>query len=166
MEIVTHLILTTRFLVKGRVNTGDRRLTTFLRSYTRPFLPMEDVTLLGLQENQRTLVRSGQLRVEDIVLAHEFLDLSGDEYQRTLAGTEESELKMVDIYLREPRGCELLGMVHPSVVESHEERGFFVVTQPELRGLKHAGQREFEQLQSLSYVTVQRAQIHCLFCHD
>jgi hypothetical protein len=166
MDLVTHFFLTPRFLVKGRVRTGESRLSTFLNSFTRPFLGVEDVTLLDVARPERTSVKTLELRVEDVVLAHEFLDLAGDQHQRALARMQEESREVHTFYLREPTGCELFGRVRGDVLATALQGGFCVVTDAEIRGLEEAVGAEFEKIRKLPYAILNTAYVHCHFRYE
>jgi len=166
MELVNHLFLTPRFLVKGRVATGDQRLSTFLGSYRRAFLTVEDVTLVAIHSPEKTRTGRIELRASDVVLAHEFLDLQRDEHRRTLATQDQAARDTFSLYLREPMGCELLGRVREDALASAQQSEFCVVTQVEVRGLEHASGSEFEKIRKLSYAILNRSFIHCHFKYE
>ena len=164
-SFVNHLFLTSRFLVKGRVSTGDLRLTNFLNTYRRPLLKIEDITLTELASGDQILAPVGSVRLRDVLLAHEFLDLSGDLHRRQWAERETFDFEMASVYFRAPSGMELVGRVRSEVIEGTSRSDFFVVVEPQLRGLERH-HPELDVLAKLPYVILNRTQVHCLFQYE
>ena len=166
MAIVNHFFLTPKYLIKGRVPTGGQRLTDMLRNYQRPFVLVEDITLFDLNSGTQVLADRGQLRVDDILLAHEFLDVSRDDYMRSLSDQDEPTYTMACIEFRAPSTLELVGKVRQDVMEGLGSGRFFVVQDPNMRGLGKRPEPDFERLRKLSYVIVQWSQVHCVLEYD
>ncbi len=158
--------MTTQYLAKGRIPTGESRLTTFLQGYQRPFLSVEDITLYSLEKDQKIIASRGHIRREDLVLAHEFVDIGGDHFQKALADNTGSDSVVASVVLRQPSGWEILGKVKPEFLEQPQSDGFSVMMQPEFRGIEDRGVREFESLKGLPYLILNRAHVHCLFRYE
>ena len=163
MDLVNHLFVTPQFLILGRVNTGGKRLTSFLQSLRKPFLPLEDLTMMRLDRDERILASRGFLRSQEILFAHEFIDLAGDEHLKSLASMDDGDFGTVSFNLNEPRGCEVIGRCKSEALNPMLSDGFFVIGKPEFRGLEQRREREFEQLRKLSYGILNRAYVHCFF---
>jgi hypothetical protein len=170
VSIVNHLFLTQRFLVKGNVRTGELRLSSFLNAQRRSWVAIENATIVDLEREDRVVAKQLSLRRDDVVFAHEYLDLSGDPLRKSLAQQEQDDYRMFSLYFRAPCRFEMLGKVRRDVLESGQGDEFFVVMDPLLRGFaerdpeQHAA--EVKGLKSLSYAILNRAQVHCFFQYE
>jgi hypothetical protein len=166
LSIVNHLFLTQRFLVKGNVRTGDLRLSSFLNSVRRPWLAIENATLIDLRQPDRVFAKTTTLRLEDVVLAHEFLDLAGDPLRKSLAVQEQNEFRMLSVYFRSPCRLELLGRARHDAVDAGTGDEFFVVMEPLLRGFDDKDATDVQALKNMNYAIVNRRQVHCFFQYE
>jgi len=166
LSIVNHLFLTQRFLVKGNVRTGDLRLSSFLNSVRRPWLAIENATLIDLRQPDRVFAKTTTLRLEDVVLAHEFLDLAGDPLRKSLAVQEQNEFRMLSVYFRAPCRLELLGRARHDAVDAGTGDEFFVVMEPLLRGFDDKDSADVQSLKNMTYAIVNRRQVHCFFQYE
>ena len=164
--IVNHLFLTARFFVKGTVRTGDLRLSSFLNSVRRPLLQIDSVTFVDFDLGDRIVARRASLRLSDVLLAFEFLDLAGDPLRKRLSQPEEQEFKMVSAYFRSPSKIEVLGRVRRNELDATPGEDFFVLREPLLRGLGEKATPELESLKNLPYAIVNRSQLHCFFEYE
>ena len=164
--IVNHLFLTSRFLVKGRVATGGKRLTDLLEMYRRDFLAIDDITLFDVEHGDQVISGRGHLRMEDVLLAHEFLDVSSDDHLRSMFEKEDHEYVMASMYFRPPGSVEVVGRVRRSILQATRPNEFFVVQSPNVKGLNDRSEPDFLRLQQLSYAIVNRSQVHCLFEYE
>jgi len=164
--IVNHLFLTPRFFVKGTVRTGDLRLSSFLNAARRPLLQLESVTFVDVDLGDRIVASRATLRLADVLLAYEFLDLAGDPLRKRLAEPELQEFRMVSAYFRAPARLELLGRVRRESLEATPGDDFFVMMEPMVRGLADRTAPGFEALRNLPYAIVNRSQIHCFFEYE
>ncbi len=162
IPIISHLFVTDRFLIKGRAITGDRRLSTYLETVRKPWVMIEDVTLIDLATRDRVVVQRGHLRSKDIVLAHELLDITGDQFRKTQGEVGSDDLDLVCCYFRHPIRYELTGRVRKDSTLADESSGFHVVLNPSLRGFETAGDADLELVTRLPYLIVQRSHIQCL----
>jgi hypothetical protein len=167
LSIVNHLFLTQRFLVKGMLRTGELRLSSFLNSVRRPLLALDHVTFVDLQRSDRITAKRATIRLEDVLLAHEYLDLAGDPLRKKLAQPELQDHRMVSAYFRAPSRLEVLGRVRRDVLESASREEFFVVMEPLLRGLEeHEKRDDLRALDDLAYAIVNRTQLHAWFEYE
>jgi hypothetical protein len=166
VPIVNHLFLTPRFFVKGIVKTGELRLSSFLNSARRPLLQIEGVTFVDFELGDRIVARRATLRLADVLLAYEFLDLAGDPLRKRLSQPEEQEFRMVSAYFRAPSRLEVLGRIRRDAFDATPGDDFFVVMEPLLRGFADKSVAELEMLKSLPYAIVNRAQLHCFFEYE
>jgi hypothetical protein len=166
LSIVNHLFLTQRFLVKGNVRTGDLRLSSFLNSVRRPWLSIENATLIDLRLPDRVFAKTTTLRLADVILAHEFLDLAGDPLRRSLAVQEQNDFRMLSIYFRAPCRLEMLGRARHDAVDAGTGDEFFVVMEPLLRGFDDKDAADVQALKNMNYAIVNRRQVHCFFQYE
>lgn len=160
--IVNHLFLTTQYLVKGHVESGDQRLTDMLRNYPRPFLAVNDATLSCLDRPEQVTTTQVQLRLHDVILGYEFLDLSGDLYRRVMSEASDQEYQLAGLPVRRLAGVEIVGRMRVEVLKTPQPEGFFVMRNPVIRGVKGSGP-DFEHLGRLPYAIINWGQIHCIF---
>src|SRR5262249_11263177 len=158
--------VTQRFLVKGNVRTGDLRLSSFLNSVRRPWLTIENATLVDFERPDRVAARQLTLRLADVLFSHEYLDLSGDPLRKSLVQPEQ-DFRTFSLYFRAPCRLEMLGKIRREALESGQGDDFFVALDPQLRGLDEGDETELPPevtgLKSLSYAILNRAQVHCFF---
>ena len=161
LRMTTHLFVTDRLLIKGRVETGERRLTNLLNSPRPSWLTVREVDLLDGPRDQRALYECATLRTSEIVLAHEYVDLGGDATMRQLAGKSEERRRAV-FYLTRPFGWRLEGEVRGDAQIGAKDADFVVVTRPRLATVdEEEGQRvdDFCGLSSLPYLVLHRSHV-------
>jgi hypothetical protein len=170
VAIVNHLFLTQRFLVKGTVRTGELRLSSFLNTVRRPWLAVEDATFLEFDRPDRGVAKHLSLRLSDVLLAHEYLDLSGDPLRKSLAQSERDDFSSFAIHFRAPSRFELIGRIRREALESGQGDEFFVVLDPLLRGFEERdGEQapdEVKALKGLNFAILNRAQVHAYFPYE
>jgi hypothetical protein len=166
VPIVNHVFLTPRFFVKGTVRTGELRLSSFLNSARRPLLQVDSVTFVDFELGDRIVARRATLRLADVLLAYEFLDLAGDPLRKKLSQPEQQDYRMVSAYFRPPSRLEVLGRVRQELLEATPGDDFFVVMEPLLRGFPDQPVAELDMLKNLPYAIVNRAQLHCFFEYE
>ena len=166
VPIVNHVFLTPRFFVKGTVRTGELRLSSFLNAARRPLLQVDNVTFVDFELGDRIVARRATIRLPDVLLAYEFLDLAGDPLRKKLSQPEQQDFRMVSAYFRAPSRLEVLGRVRQDVLEATQGDDFFVVMEPMLRGFADKSLSELDTLKSLPYAIVNRSQIHCFFEYE
>ncbi len=174
LSIVNHLLVTQRFLVKGTVRTGDLRLSSFLNAVRRPWLAIENVTFTELVSGEKIVARRATLRLADLLLAHEYLDLAGDPIRKRLAQADaaegqalpRSEYRMVSAWFRAPSRLEILGRIRQNVLDAATSDEFFVMQEPLLRGVDEATANLLLPVKDLPYAIVHRAQLHGWFEYE
>jgi hypothetical protein len=156
MKYLKDLLFTDRFLIKGHVNTGGQRLSTFLNNTRKRFVEMEEVTLIRHDGGERIPTPWMLVRVDDILLAHE-IEEAGDEGLRVLAEREENKIA-VTAYFNSNASLQLSGKVRKHAMNSDALRhsNFIVVVEPKLRGLTFKADREYAMLENLSYAIVNK----------
>ena len=91
MKYIKDLLLTDTFLIKGHLNTGGQRLSTYLNSTPRSFLEVEKAILVNHVQREDAETARILVRVDEIMLAHE-METTGDESLRLLAEPEKDLL--------------------------------------------------------------------------
>jgi hypothetical protein len=160
--IVNHLFLTTQYLVKGEIKSGGKRLSDFLQHFGRPFVPVHNATLYRLDSADQIVTTAAWLRLSDVILAYEFLDLAGDTYRRTIGEHSDQEFQMAGIQARLLPQLEVVGKVRAEALRNPETDGFFIMRNPVVRGIHRDG-TDFDHLGRLPYAIVHWAQVHCIF---
>ena len=159
MKFLKHLLLTDTFLLRGHLNTGDQRLSTFLNTIPKSFLEMEEVTFVNRLLGQRTTAGRILIRVEEILLAHE-TETAGDEHMRVLAGKDRDEIQVV-FRFGGAAPFRISGVVSRRTIErdicsGHE---FVVMTNPRIQGFGWGKSDEYAVWADLPYVIVNRNRI-------
>ncbi|MEW6746326.1 MAG: hypothetical protein AB1486_26590 [Planctomycetota bacterium] len=165
MELVNHIFLTDAFLAKGHVPTGAKRLTNYLNSLTRPFLVVQDVTMIATDSNDKILSNEALIPVQDIILAHELLEEGGDATARELCARGLSNASMSGFY-RGRFKLDIAGRIRWRATEANNGRDFFVIQDPTVSGLSQKRTREFNLLRQLPYLIVNRRKLSALFIYE
>ena len=163
LTIVSDLLLTDAFLIKGTVEDKYTRLSQVLDEHRKFFLKVRDATLIDLKTHERIQTPLLHVNVDEILLAHELLDESGDQYLRALSHDE--ELHKVRAFYTGEQNLEVSGLVRPGCYEATDRatRRFFVVREPELRGLKTEGDEDLGLLDGLSYAILNKPRLSYLY---
>jgi hypothetical protein len=159
MRYLKDLLLTDTFMIKGHINTGDQRLSTFLNSIPRSYLEMEDVTFIGHVQGQRVTTPRMLVRIDEILLAHE-MEVAGDEYLRLLAGKERAEITVVAQF-GGAMPLRISGRVCKRAVERDADNphDFIVMVEPMIQGFMAREPEDFAVLAALPYVIINRNRI-------
>lgn len=163
--LVEDLFLTPDFLLKGRLPNKARRLSDLLEE-GRQFLAMVDATMVSLATQEVIRTPSLLINSNEVLLAHELIEVAGDEIQRRLAQRRQRSSRIRAFYSgRTP--LELTGRTEPLAYEGkgQEARRYFVLEQPEFRGLDLA-HPELSVLAGLPYVIVRRERLAYLYDLD
>jgi Family of unknown function (DUF6812) len=151
---VEDLILTDAFLVKGRLPNKSRRLTDMLEDHVRTFLQVQDATMISLRSPEVIRTPSVMINVNEVILAHELVEVAGDEALRRLSAR--SKPARIRAFHSGAVQFELAGNVEPAAYETiGNGRKYFVMQQPVLRGLDLANP-ELAILKHLEYVIVRK----------
>ena len=163
LTLVSDLLLTDAFLIKGKVQDKYTRLSQVLDEHRKFFLKVKDATLIDLKTRERIQTPLLHVNVDEILLAHELLDESGDQYLRALS--QDEELHKVRVFYTGEQNLEVAGKVRPGCYEATDRatRRFFVVRDPELRGLKIAGDEDLGLLDGLSYAILNKPRLSYLY---
>ena len=148
---VEDVFLTDVFLIKGRLPNKTKRLTNLLEDFGRTFLPVHDATLVSLRTREVIRTATVMVNMREVILAHELVDLAGDETMRRLAAGGDKRSRIRAFYNGSLQ-FEIAGHVEPSAYESQAAVGrrFFIMQKPLVRGLdlQHP---ELALLKSLDY---------------
>ncbi len=163
MRFLKDLLYTETFLIKGHANTGSQRLSTFLNNSRKRFLEMEEVTLIKHDGGRRVAAAWMQVRVDDILFAHE-LEMSGDEGLRILAERKRDDIEMT-AYFSSDIPLQISGKVRKHALNSSTFRhcDFIVVVEPKLEGLILKPAREYAVLENMPYAIVNRNRLSLIF---
>ena len=163
MKYLKDLLFTDTFLIKGHVNTGGQRLSTFLNSTRKRFLEMEEATLIKHDGGDRVLTEWMLIRVDDILLAHE-LEVTGDEGLRLLGERARDEIA-ITAHFSGNLSLQLSGKARKRAIDSDTLRhhDFVVVVDPVLQGFTLERAPEYAVFENLPYVIVNRNRIAFIF---
>lgn len=151
---VEDLFLTDAFLIKGRIAHKSKRLTNLLEDHNRSFLAIADATMVSLRSADVIRTPQVMVNVHEVILAHELVDIAGDEVQRRLAMPNKTV--SIRAFYNGAVQFELAGVIEPGAYEQQPTgRKYFIMQQPVLRGLalEHP---ELQLLQHLEYAIVRK----------
>lgn len=153
---VEDLFLTDVFLIKGRLPNKTKRLTNLLEDFSRAFLPVHDATLVSLRTREVIRTPVVMVNTAEVILAHELVDVAGDETLRRLASGGEKKTK-IRAFFNGAVQFELAGQVEPGAYESQgpTHRKYFIMQNPTVRGidLQHP---ELALLKGLEYAILKK----------
>ena len=165
LTIVSDLLLTDAFLIKGQVENKYARLSQMLDEYRRYFLKVRDATLIDLGTRDRIETPLVHVNVDEILIAHEFLDSTTDPMIAKLAADQEQATRRVRLFYTGNLNVELAGEVRPGSyeVDDRSTRRFFVMTKPEVRGMDLSGDRDLETLGKLDYAILNQTRLSYIY---
>jgi hypothetical protein len=153
---VEDLFLTDVFLIKGRLPNKTKRLTNLLEDFGRTFLPVQDATLVSLRNHEVIRTATVMVNLREVILAHELVEVAGDETLRRLAGGGDKRSRIRAFYNGTTQ-FEIAGQIEPGAYEALPVAGrrFFIMQKPVVRGLdlQHP---ELTLLRSLDYAILAR----------
>lgn len=161
--IVTDLLLTDAFLIKGVIEQKQKRLSTHLDETRSQFVSVRDATLVDVRSRNAIQTPRILVNVERIVLAHEFLDTASDLYQKNLS--QNRDLVPIRVFHVGALNFEIAGETRPGSYEIHNPtKRFFVIERPRLRGVEWRGEDdELSILDRLDYVIVSKARLSYIY---
>lgn len=153
---VEDLFLTDVFLIKGRLPNKSKRLSNLLEDHARTFLAVHDATLVSLRNHEVIRTPSVMVNVGEVILAHELVEVAGDDMLRRLAGGGTKQTRIRAFY-NGPVQFEIAGQIEPGAYESSGvvSRKYFVMQKPVVRGLD-LDQSELRVLKGLDYAIVRK----------
>jgi hypothetical protein len=153
---VEDVFLTDVFLIKGRLPNKTKRLTNLLEDFARTFLPVHDATLVSLRTREVIRTPTVMVNVSEVILAHELVDVAGDETLRRLASGGDKRAKIRAFYNGAVQ-FEIAGQIEPGAYESQPlvNRRYFIMQKPLVRGidLQHP---ELAVLKALDYAILKK----------
>ena len=165
LTIVSDLLLTDAFLIKGQVENKYARLSQMLDEYRRYFIKVRDATLIDLGTRDRIETPLVHVNLDEILVAHEFLDSTTDPMIAKLASEGETALRRVRLFYTGNLNVELAGEVRPGSyeVDDRSTRRFFVMQKPEVRGMDLSGDRDLETLAKLDYAILNKTRLSYIY---
>jgi len=163
LTIVSDLLLTDSFLIKGNVENKYTRLSQILDEHRKYFLKVRDATLVDLKTCERIQTPLLHVNVDEILLAHELLDEAGDRHMKQM--TKETELHRVRVFYTGNLNVEIAGYVRPCAyeIDDHVTRRFFVLRKPAIRGFKDRGDQDLKLLDNLSYAILNKHRLSYIY---
>lgn len=162
--IVTDLILTDAFLIKGSVDAKKKRLSDHLDGFRQNFISVRDAVLVDVRS--RNVIKTPRILVnmERIVLAHEFLD-AGDFYLKKIADQQGRPRVPIRAFHVGSVNFEIAGEVRPGSYEMNDQnKRFFIVEEPKIRGIETQGDDdELMILNRLPYVIVAKNRLSYIY---
>jgi len=103
--------------------------------------------------------------VDEVLLAHEYLDEAGDGARAEMAKEQEDTLQKVRVFYTGNLNVEIAGSIRPSSYEVSDKatRRFFVMRKPEVRGMKLEGDRDLELLNGLDYAILNKTRLSYIY---
>ena len=165
LTLTSDLFLTDAFLIKGNIENKYTRLSKMLDEHRKVFLRMRDVTLIDLNSCDRINTPLLHMNVDEILMAHEFLDEAGDMARGYLARDQEETLQKVRVFYTGNLNVEIAGQIQPEAYEVSDKaaRRFFVMREPKMRGFKDQGDKELKQLLDLPYAILNKARLSYIY---
>lgn len=157
------LFLTDAFLIKGNVEHKYTRLSKLLDEHRKTFIRVRDCTLIDLGSRDRIQTPLLHMNVDEILVAHEYLDEAGDGARAEMAA--DPDLDKVRVFYTGNLNVELAGLIRPGSYEVTDSatRRFFVMRQPELRGFSHRDDEDLKRLMNLPYAIVNKARLSYVY---
>lgn len=163
LTIVSDLFLTDSFLIKGEVERKYDRLSQVLDEHRKYFLRIRNATLVDLNTCDRITTPLLHVNMDEILLAHEFLDSASDN---TAAGIYKNvETSKVRVFFTGHMNVEVGGDVRPGSyeVDDRATRRFFVMRNPIVRGFNTRDDKDLAQLIDLPYLIVNKTRLSYIY---
>ena len=163
LTIVSDLLLTDSFLIKGNIENKYTRLSQVLDETRRYFLKVRDATLIDLNSCERITTPLLHVNVDEILLGHEFLDSGGDIHLKELAKNQ--SLHKVRVFYTGALNVELGGEVRPGSYEADDRatRRFFIMQNPQIRGFNDKGDQDLKLLNKLPYAILNKLRLSYIY---
>lgn len=164
LTIVSDLILTDAFFIKGQVENKYTRLSQLLDEYRKYFVRVRDATLIDLRSRDRIQTPLLHVNVDEILLAHELIETAGDPHAARLTH-EGMKLQRVRAFYTGNLNVEIAGEVRQGCYEADDRstRRFFVMRKPEVRGMDLQGDRDLQLLEGLSYCILNKTRLSYVY---
>lgn len=163
-SIVTDLLLTDAFLIKGSVDNKSKRLSDHLDQTRANFISVRDATLVDIKS--RNIIKTPRIlvNIDRIVLAHEFLDASDFYLKKIAEATGRTHVSIRAFHVGSVN-FEIAGEIRPGAYETDDSnRRFFIVESPKIRGIEFQGDDdELQLLTRLSYLIVAKKRLSYIY---
>jgi len=163
LTIVSDLFLTDSFLIKGEIERKYDRLSQMLDEYRKYFIRVRNATLVDLNTCDRITTPLLHVNMDEILLAHEFLDSAADLQQGELY--KNLKFNKVRVFFTGHLNVEVGGEVRPGSyeVDDRATRRFFVMRNPQLRGFDAHDDADLQLVTKLSYVIVNKTRLSYIY---
>ena len=164
LTLVSDVFLTPHFLIKGTVENKYTRLGQPLDAHRKRFLKITDATLVDLKSRDRIQTPLLHVNLDEVILAHEFLDHSSDASMAQLARHAEWNHRVRAFYTG-ALNLEVSGDIRPGCYEvtDHRRGRFFVIKNPQLRGVDWDGDDDLQVLDGLEYAILNRERLAYIY---
>ena len=161
--IVSDLLLTDSFLIKGNIENKYTRLSQVLDEHRRYFVKVRDATLIDLNSCERITTPLLHVNVDEVLLGHEFLDGGGDQHLKELAKNQ--TLHRIRVFYTGSLNVEFGGEVRPGSyeVDDRSTRRFFTMRNPVVRGFNDRGDQDLKLLLKLPYAILNKARLSYIY---
>ena len=163
LTIVSDLLLTDAFLIKGQVENKYTRLSQLMDEYRKFFIKVRDATLIDLNSRDRINTPILHVNLDEVIMAHELIETAGDRYAAQLADGVKHQ--RVRVFYTGNLNVEIAGQVRPGAYEADDRstRRFFVMQRPEVRGMKLDGDQDLELLKGLPYAILNKTRLSYIY---
>jgi hypothetical protein len=163
LTIVSELFLTDSFLIKGEIERKYARLSQVLDEHRRYFLKIRNATLVDLNTCDRIATPILHVNLDEVLLAHEFLDSANDPNQAELYKNQ--RYNKVRVFFTGHLNLEVGGEVRPGAyeVDDRATRRFFVMRNPVMRGFNHHDDPDLRLLGKLPYMIVNKTRLSYIY---
>ena len=164
LTIVSDLLLTDAFLIKGLVENKYTRLSQLLDEYRKYFIKVRDATLIDLNSRDRIQTPLLHVNLDEVLLAHELIETAGDPHAARLA-SDGFHYERVRAFYTGNLNVEIAGDVRPGCYEADDRstRRFFVMQKPKVRGMKLDGDKDLELLKALPYAILNKTRLSYVY---
>lgn len=163
LTIVSDLLLTDSFLIKGEIENKYARLSQILDEHRKYFLRVRNATLIDLGTCDRINTPLLHVNLDEILVAHEYLDSANDQIAAELYRNQ--KYVRIRAFFTGHLNIEVGGEVRPGCydVDDQATRRFFVMRRPVLRGFEPKSDKDLKQLTELSYMIVNKARLSYVY---
>ena len=129
------------------------------------FLRVRDATLIDLGSRDRIQTPLVHVNIDEILMAHEFLDSTTDPMIAQMASERPQKLNRVRVFYTGNLNVEVAGNVRPGSYEIDDQntKKFFVMTQPEVRGMNLEGDRDLENLAKMDWAILNKTRLSYVY---
>ncbi|MCA8943329.1 MAG: hypothetical protein KDB80_12270, partial [Planctomycetes bacterium] len=134
-----------------------------LEDVGRRFLVVDDAVMVSLRGNEVVRTPRVLVNTDQIIFAHELVDVAGDYQQRVLASNDKSS--RIRAFYSGSVQLELAGNVASGAYEPSlgPGRKYFIMQNPVVRGLLLDASPELGLLKNLSYAIVQKQKLAYIY---